>query len=80
MTRHVRSKRTRKTIGGRIAIARAAARLTQQQIADHLGVSKATVARYESGDIAPSVEAVVMIAKRVRSKVGWLAAAEGVGP
>lgn len=80
MTKHAGAKRSRKTLGGRIAIARKAARLTQQEIANHLGVCLGTVQRYEADDIAPSVEIVKKIARRVRSKVGWIAAAEGAGP
>jgi transcriptional regulator with XRE-family HTH domain len=40
-------------IGRRIARARAAAGLTQQQLADELGVSRRSVQGYESGSIAP---------------------------
>ena len=40
-------------IGRRIARARAAARLTQQDLAERLGVTRRSVQGYEAGKVAP---------------------------
>lgn len=37
--------------------------LTQEQLADHLGISKASVCRFENGDRKPSVKRVDEITK-----------------
>ena len=39
-----------KALGGRIASARKAQNLTQQQLADQLGIAQQTLAHYEGGD------------------------------
>ena len=42
---------------------RKAAGLTQQQLADHMGVSRSTVAMWETGENAPSSKYLLELAK-----------------
>lgn len=55
------STETRKLIGARIAIARKAQGLNQEQLADAVGVHKQTISRWESGKRAPNGEEIRLI-------------------
>jgi len=46
-TMHSKDERFFKTLGNRIAQARKARNITQQQLADHLGIAQQTLANYE---------------------------------
>ena len=48
-----------------VTSARLRAGLTQQQLADRLGVDRTTVARIESGQLTPSVEVGVKLAREL---------------
>jgi DNA-binding XRE family transcriptional regulator len=80
MVERLRSKRTKKTVGGRIAIARATADVTQGELAVHLGRTLSTVQRYESDEIAPSLETAVAIARFLGARIEWIADRQGAGP
>ena len=72
-----------KGLGGRIKEARVAAKLSQADLAELLGVRAHTVYRYErSGDdaIEPRLEALVVIAQHCNVSIDWLATGEGDGP
>lgn len=51
------------TLGARIRTAREAAKLTQQQLADRVGVSRAAVGLWESGTHAPHRSKAVLLAQ-----------------
>jgi transcriptional regulator with XRE-family HTH domain len=57
-------------VGRRIAVARAAAGLTQQELADRLGVTRRSVQGYESGSIAP-YRHVQRLSELLGRPVGW---------
>ena len=42
--------------------ARKRAKLTQSQLAEKLGINRATISKYESGDISPTLEQLINIA------------------
>lgn len=50
------------SLGKHLKKARKEAGLTQEQLAERAGVSRAAVARYESGEIEPSLKTLVSIA------------------
>lgn len=52
----------RRRIGNEIRAARARARLTQMQLAEKSGISRATIARYEAGERSVSVEHLLTMA------------------
>ena len=54
---------TRKTIGTRIAIARKAAGLDQEALAESIGANKQTVSRWERGLRSPNGEYLYAIAR-----------------
>lgn len=51
------------SVGKAIAVRRKLVRLTQQKLAEALGVEKETVSRMESGEIAPTVERLAVLSK-----------------
>lgn len=50
-------------LGGRLASARLASNLTQAELAEEAGVSKRTVERLESGEVASRLSALVRICR-----------------
>lgn len=57
-----REKSTMIQLGSRIRQARDRAGLTQEQLAERIGVSRTAVARYESGEIEPKLHNLAAIA------------------
>ena len=55
------SDQTKKTIGSRIAIARKAKGINQDELAAAVGVHKQTISRWERGERAPNGEEIVQI-------------------
>lgn len=58
--------------GARLAEIRTKKKLTQQALADLLGVTQVTIARYESGTVKPSWEIACRIADALKVKVDRL--------
>ncbi len=52
------NENVKRLIGSRIAIARKAASLNQDQLAESVGVHKQTISRWESGKRAPNGEEI----------------------
>lgn len=59
----------KKIIGQRIALYRKKHNLTQQQLANELGISLGTVKKYEEGQRIPRDEIKVKLAKRLGTSV-----------
>ena len=59
-------------MGERISKARAKANMTQEQLAEELNISRISVARYESGEMAPKLQNVVAIALALDVSVDYL--------
>ena len=70
---------TTMTIGKRIKQAREAVRLTQQEVADAVGVSRNSVAQWEIGASRPAQERLVPLTKTLNVELGWLMADDGSG-
>ena len=69
-----------KTIGARIREARDRLSLTQQQLADRLGVDQSTVSGWEREDKRrPSRDLMPAVAKALGRTVDWLEGREGAG-
>lgn len=62
----------RRELGRRIADCRRAADLSQDQLADHVGVERRTIQRYESGERDPGYSALLLIADAVDCEVADL--------
>lgn len=60
-----------KHVGRRIAMARRAAGLTQRQLAECLGIHWNTVARWERGEISPSINVLANIAFEFQRGLPW---------
>ena len=58
-----REKSTMICLGSRIRQARDRAGLTQEQLAERIGVSRTAIARYESGEIEPKLHNLAAIAE-----------------
>lgn len=61
------------SVGKRIAKARGAAKLTQNTLAERIGIAQGTVAGWETGKNEPSFRMVEKIAAETRSDPAWLA-------
>src|SRR5829696_4853818 len=59
-------------LGERLAEARRARRLTQQQVAEHLGVARTTIVAMEKGDRRPRPGELVALARFYGRSVGEL--------
>ncbi|MEU0102380.1 helix-turn-helix transcriptional regulator [Streptomyces sp. NPDC006267] len=62
----------RRLLGQRIADARRAAALSQEQLADRVGVERRTIQRYESGSRDPRFTDLLLIAAALDSTVNYL--------
>ncbi len=60
----------------RIKAARKECRLTQQQVADVLGLDRSTYSYYELGHLKPSVEVVVKLSSIFNVDIAWLSGAD----
>lgn len=54
------------SLGNRLKAERKRSGLTQEQLAERVGVSRAAVARYEAGEIEPSLKTLVLLADTLR--------------
>ena len=57
------------SVGKAIAARRRLVRLTQQKLAEALGVEKETVSRMESGEIAPTVDRLAALSKALNCAI-----------
>lgn len=60
------------SLGNRIKAAREETGITQEELAEHVGISRAAVARYESGEIEPKIKNLVAIAMRLNVTTDFL--------
>lgn len=58
--------------GKRLQEARTAAGLSQQALADKIGVTKATISNWELGKREPGFERLVLLAKTLNTKISTL--------
>ena len=58
--------------GSKLKTLRISQKLTQQQLADRIGVAKSVVAYYESGDRYPSYDVLVRIARIFHTTTDYL--------
>lgn len=66
-------------ISERIKAARKECKLTQQQVADILGLDRSTYSYYELGHLKPSVEVTVKLAAIFGADLRWLTGADRAG-
>lgn len=65
----------RKSFGARLAVARKRAGMNQAQLADWVGIGRATLSRYERGDLTPPTDVLAELAKALQTydvSVEWL--------
>ena len=60
----------------RLKLARSECKLTQQQIADMLGIDRSTYSYYELGVSEPSYEKIIALARIFKTDVEWLIGAD----
>lgn len=58
--------------GDKLRVLRTSQKLTQQQLADRLGVAKSIVSYYESGDRYPSYDVLVKISRVFHTSTDYL--------
>lgn len=63
LTSHLTDEAILRELGGRLAAARLARNLTQAALADEAGVSKRTVERLESGEVAARLSGLVRVCR-----------------
>lgn len=63
---------SKSTIGNRIKELRAKKRLTQQQLADEINITRVTIGRVESGSGTPSLRMLSRIADALETNVDYL--------
>ena len=68
------------TLGDRLQGAREAQRMTQQELAQRLGVRLTTVRAWEDDRTEPRGNRLQMLAGLLNVSLGWLLVAEGEGP
>lgn len=66
-------------ISERIKAARKECKLTQQQVADVLGLDRSTYSYYELGHLKPSVEVIVKLSAIFNVDIEWLTGADRAG-
>lgn len=64
----------------RIAIARNAAGLTQEQLANYAGIGRRQIAAYEAGTSRPRKDILVNLAATLGATIDWLTSGMGDGP
>lgn len=67
-------------LGEKLKAARKAQRITQQALADRLGVHRSTIANYEIERRRPSLEELKMIAKILHVDINYLLEGQEVNP
>lgn len=60
------------TFGEKLKLLRTGKKLTQQQLADRIGVAKSVVSYYESGNRYPSYDVLVRIARQFHVTTDYL--------
>ncbi|WP_175773324.1 helix-turn-helix domain-containing protein [Paraburkholderia phenazinium] len=65
-------QKTAKHLGRALAVARANAKLTQEQVAEHLGVFVETVSRFERGANWPTIPRLIELAELYKIPVSTL--------
>lgn len=60
------------SLGNRIKSAREKMGITQEELAGDVGISRAAVARYESGEIEPKIKNLIAIATRLNVTTDYL--------
>ena len=60
------------SLGNRIKQARERIGITQEELADSIGVSRTTIARYELGEIEPKLRNLVALAERLAVSADYL--------
>ena len=65
------------TVGKRIRLARELAGLTQERLAETMGVSRTAVSRWESGEIDPTIEHLVELAQTLKVSSDFLLGIDG---
>lgn len=68
------------TFGSRIRFARNAAKLTQQQVADHLRINRVNISQWESGISNPEAQRIPELATLLNVSEAWLFRGEGQAP
>lgn len=64
----------------RVAIARSAIGLTQDELAKKVGIVRRQIAAYEGGEARPREKALVNLAAALGTSVSWLTSGKGDGP
>lgn len=62
----------KKGVGQRVRIARGKKHITQEQLAEMLGIKKAAVSHIESGKNLPSIGRLIVIAEKLDVQPGWI--------
>lgn len=62
-----------KTVGDRLREARESREMSQQQVANHLGLSRAAITQWETDTTSPSLHKIIEAAKFLQVKPEWLA-------
>lgn len=52
--------------------ARVSSKMTQQQVADTLNVSRSNITKYEIGSLEPNIETIGMLAELYNVSTDWL--------
>lgn len=68
------------TLGKRLRAARAAAKLTQQAVADHFGIKRVNVTQWEGDTTRPDQDRMPVIARLYGVELDWLMTAKGESP
>ncbi len=63
-------------ISERLKAARKECKLTQQQVADVLGVDRSTYSYYELGHLKPSVEVLIKLSAIFNTDIAWLSGSD----
>jgi transcriptional regulator with XRE-family HTH domain len=66
------------SVGEKIRVARGAANLTQEQLAQRIGVTRGAVAQWESNTTRPRMESVIKLAAATGSSFDWLYGGESL--
>ncbi len=68
------------TFGSRLRYARTAKRLTQQQVADQLGINRVNISTWESDETRPETSRIPEIVRVLGISESWLFSAQGEPP
>ena len=65
------------SLAGRVGEARRGRGLTQQEVADAIGVDKARISEWETGRVEPSVDSLARICRALHVSGHWLLTGDG---